>query len=55
VSYKRWSPNSRRDRRRAGGYRRRTSQGTDKVFFLVIRPFFLGAILILAALAFFTG
>jgi hypothetical protein len=52
--YKSWRPNSRRDRRRARRSSKRSeTQGTDKVFFLVIGLFALVTLLLLGAVAFF--
>ncbi len=56
MGYKRWTPSSRRDRRRQKrGSRRRTSKGADKTFFVVAGLFLLVAILILTALALSAG
>jgi hypothetical protein len=55
VGYKRWTPNSRRNRRRQRGPRRGTTQGADRTFLVIAGVFLLGIILLLAALALFTG
>ena len=50
--YKSWRPNSRRDRRRTRRSSKRSeTQGTDKVFFLVIGLFALIALLLLGTVA----
>ena len=53
--YRNRRPNTRRNRRASKPSRRSRSQGTDKVFFLIAGLFFVAIILILAALALFTG
>jgi hypothetical protein len=55
MGYRRWTPSSRRDRRRYGRPRRGTTRGTDKVFLVVMGLFCLAAILFLAALALLDG
>jgi hypothetical protein len=57
VGYqRRWRPSSRRDRRRRGRRSRRGStQGTDRIFFLLVGLFSLVLLLILGAVAFFNG
>ena len=56
MSYRpRWRPSSRRDRRRRGRSRRGTTQGTDRIFFLLVGLFSLVVLLILVALASFNG
>jgi hypothetical protein len=55
MGYKRWTPSSRRDRRRRGEYRRGTTQGVDRTFFVIAGLFFLAVILLLATLMLFTG
>lgn len=52
--YRRWTPNSRRNRRRRGTGRA-TAQGSDRTFLVVVGLFFLAIILLLGALALFTG
>jgi hypothetical protein len=54
VGYKRWRPNSRRNRRRDGS-QRGAAQGADKTFFVVAGLFMVAILLLLGALAFFTG
>jgi hypothetical protein len=53
MTYKRWSPNSRRDRRRRGRPRREATQGAERTLFLIVGLFLLATILVLAAFAFF--
>ncbi|MCA1717237.1 MAG: hypothetical protein LC781_10515 [Actinobacteria bacterium] len=54
MGYKRWRPNSRRNRRRAGS-RRGAAQGANKTFFVVAGLFILAILLLLGALALFTS
>ena len=53
--YRNRRPDTRRNRRASRPSRRSRSQGTDRVFLLVAGLFFFVIILILAALALFTG
>ena len=51
---KHWRPNSRRNRRQAKRTSKRSkTQGTDKVFFLLVGPFALAALFLLGAVALF--
>jgi hypothetical protein len=54
--YKHWRPTSRRNRRRAKRASKRSeSQGTDRVFFLVVGLFALAALFLLGAVALFSN
>jgi hypothetical protein len=53
--YKSWRPSSRRNRRARGASRRSNPRGTDRIVFVMAGLFLLVIILILAALALFTG
>ncbi len=53
--YKSWKPSSRRNRRARGSSRRSGAQGADRTILVIAGLFLLGIILLLAALAFFTG
>jgi hypothetical protein len=54
--YKNWRPNSRRNRRQARRASKRSeTQGTDRVFFLIVGLFALAALLLLGAVALFAG
>ena len=54
--YKNWRPNSRRNRRQAKRASKRSeTQGTDRVFFLIVGLFALAALLLLGAVALFAG
>ena len=56
MGYKRWSPGSRRDRRRQPQRtRNRVAGGSDKVLFAVAGAFLIAILAILAVLAFTTG
>jgi hypothetical protein len=54
--YNRWTPSSRRDRRREGRRSRRAAtRGTDRVFLVVAGLFILGTILILFVISILSG
>jgi len=54
--YRSWRPNSRRDRRRERRSSKRSeTKGIDRVLFLVVGLFALAALLLLGAVALFTG
>ena len=53
--YRNRRPNTRRNRRASRPSRRARARGTDRVFFLVAGLFIVAIVLILAALALFTG
>ncbi len=54
MSYKRWTPNSRRDRRRRRRSRARATQGAEKTLLLIVGAFLLVTILVLAVFALLT-
>jgi hypothetical protein len=52
--YKHWRPNSRRNRRQAKRAPKRSeTQGTDRVFFLLVGLFALAALFLVGAVALF--
>ncbi len=55
MSYKRWTPNSRRDRRRRARGNRGTTEGAGWSLFLILGLFFLVLTVFLAVLALVAG
>jgi hypothetical protein len=55
MSYKRWTPNSRRDRRRRARGNRGTTEGAGWTLFLILGFFFLVLAIFIAVLAIFAG
>ncbi len=51
MSYKRWAPNSRRDRRRHAGGNRGTAEGAGWTLFLILGLFLVVLTVFLAVLA----
>ena len=55
MSYKRWAPNSRRDRRRRARGNRETTEGAGWTLALILGLFFLVLTVFLAVLAVIAG